>query len=100
MRLHHAGNERTDGRKIEGRPEFGLLSTQFEAVDGNVMVTTSPGYGTVGHGDVKAQRKFVTRVADYSNRIAFEGAYPVGTGFACGPLSDRSPLKAEMVGVQ
>jgi len=42
----------------------------------------------------------VTRVVDYSNRFVFEGAYPVGTGFACGPLSDRSPLKAEMVGAQ
>jgi hypothetical protein len=64
------------------------------------MVTISPGYGTVGHGDVKAQRKFVTRVVDYFNRIAFEGAYPVGTGFACGPLTDRGPLKAEMVCAQ
>ena len=42
----------------------------------------------------------MTRVVDYSNRFVFEGAYPVGTGFACGPLSDRSPLKAEMVGAQ
>ena len=58
---------------------FGLLSMQFEAVNGNVMVGTSPVYGTVADGDVRAQRKYVTRVVDYSNRIAFEGSYSVGS---------------------
>src|ERR1700733_4903295 len=47
----------------------GLLSTQFETVDGNVIATTSPDHRTVGHGDVKAQRKLMTRVVDYPNRL-------------------------------
>jgi hypothetical protein len=39
-------------------------------VDCDVMVGTSPVYGTVADGDVRAQRKYVTRVVDYSNRTA------------------------------
>jgi hypothetical protein len=58
---------------------FGLLSMQFEAVNGNVMVGTSPVYETVADGDVRAQRKYVTRVVDYSNRIGFERSYSVGS---------------------
>lgn len=49
---------------------FGLLSMQFEAVNGNVMVGTFPVYGTLADGDVRARRKYVTRVVDYSNRTA------------------------------
>ena len=56
---------------------------QFEAVDADIKVTTSPGYGTVGHGDVKVDRNSMTRVVDYSNRIMLEASRPVDAGVAC-----------------